>query len=75
MVPIIKAARLIPILLRAGFRIVRQKGSHVMLEHVVDAARKITVPMHNGDLPRGTLLAILKQAGISVQNFLKLLGK
>jgi predicted RNA binding protein YcfA (HicA-like mRNA interferase family) len=30
-----------------------------------------TIPNHPGDLPEGTLRAILKQAGISPQDFLK----
>ncbi|MFY9463312.1 MAG: type II toxin-antitoxin system HicA family toxin [Candidatus Sungiibacteriota bacterium] len=75
MLPIIKAARLIPILVRAGFRIVRQVGSHVHLEHISDRTRKITVPMHPKPLPKKTLFSILKQAGLTLQEFLKILGK
>ncbi len=30
-----------------------------------------TIPNHPGDMPEGTLLAILKQAGISPESFLK----
>ncbi len=73
--PIIKAARLIPILVRAGFRIVRQVGSHVHLEHIGDRARKVTIPMHPKPLAKRTLFSILKQAGLTLQEFLKLLGK
>jgi predicted RNA binding protein YcfA (HicA-like mRNA interferase family) len=73
--PIIRATKLIPILLRMGFRIIRQRGSHVSLEHILDKTKKVTVPMHNKDLAKKTLLLILKQAGISIQEFLRLLGK
>ena len=73
-VPIIKAARLIPILVRTGFRIVRQVGSHVHLEHVADRTRKVTIPMHPKPLPKKTLFSILKQAGLTLQDFLKLIG-
>jgi len=45
------------------------------LEHIFDKTRKITVPIHNKDLPKKTILSILRQAGISLQEFLKLLGK
>lgn len=75
MLPIIKAARLIPVLIRAGFRVVGQKGSHVQLKHILDSSFKVTVPMHNKDLPVATLLSILKQVKISRKTFLKLLGK
>lgn len=74
-IPIIRASRLIPVLIRAGFRIVRQVGSHIHLEHIFAKGRKVTVPMHNKDLPPKTLLSILKQAGLTVQEFLKLIGK
>lgn len=74
-IPIIRAARLIPILVRLGFRIVRQVGSHVHLEHVFDKTRKVTIPMHNKDLPKKTLLSILKQAKITLQEFLRIIGK
>jgi len=73
--PVIRATKLIPILLRVGFRIIRQKGSHVSLEHILDKTKKVTVPMHNKDLAKKTLLSILKQAGISVEDLLRLLGK
>ena len=72
--PNIKPAKLLPILVRIGFRVVRQKGSHITLEHITDK-KKITVPMHNKDLPKPTLFSILKQSGISIEEFLKLLGK
>jgi len=41
----------------------RRKGSHLQLEHPVKKG-KVTVPVHGGDIPKGTLNAILKQAGL-----------
>lgn len=72
---VIKASKLIPLLLRAGFRAIRQKGSHIQLEHIIEKTRKVTIPIHNKDLPVKTLLSILKQAKISLDEFLKILGK
>ncbi|GAB4111478.1 MAG: hypothetical protein Kow001_12920 [Acidobacteriota bacterium] len=60
--------------MRAGFRINHQRGSHARLLHVSDASRKVTLPLHDKDLPKGTLKAILRQAGLSVEEFLSLLG-
>ena len=40
-----------------------QKGSHLQLVHPTKKG-KITVPVHGGDIPKGTLHAILKQAGL-----------
>ncbi|HEY4474307.1 MAG TPA: type II toxin-antitoxin system HicA family toxin [Candidatus Paceibacterota bacterium] len=71
----IKAAKLIPILTRLGFRVVRQIGSHVHLEHMVNKSRKVTVPMHNKDLAIKTIKSILKQTGVSTKDFLKILRR
>ena len=57
----------------AGFRESRTSGSHVRLVHEGDPARKVTVPMHTGDLKRATLRAIIAQAGLTVDEFLSLI--
>lgn len=41
----------------------RTKGSHVQLKHP-EKSGKVTVPVHSGDIPPGTLNSILKQAGL-----------
>lgn len=57
---------------RAGFVFDRQaKGSHEIWYNPTTKART-TVPHHPGDLPEGTLRAIIKQAQLSVDAFLKL---
>ena len=40
-----------------------QKGSHLQLEHPFKKG-KVTVPVHSGDIPKGTLNSIMKQAGL-----------
>lgn len=50
-----------------GFRVLRQKGSHITL---TDDKVFITIPLHP-ELDIGTLNAILKDSGISRDNFLK----
>ncbi|MCH6232750.1 type II toxin-antitoxin system HicA family toxin [Cognataquiflexum rubidum] len=40
-----------------------QKGSHLQLVHPTKPG-KVTVPIHGGDVPAGTLYSILKQAGL-----------
>lgn len=73
-VPIIRPAEMLRILLKAGFRIIRTKGSHIRLRHYL-TGRETEVAMHPRDLLRGTTMAILKQAGISIKEFLRLLKK
>lgn len=65
-------AEVIQKLRAAGFVFDRQaKGSHEIWFHPI-TRRRTTVPNHPGDLPEGTLRAILKQAGIAVDEFLQL---
>lgn len=58
---------------QAGFEVVRTKGSHHFLRHRTDSSRQTVVPVHRRDLPPGTLRAILRQAGLSPAEFLRLL--
>ncbi len=70
--PVLTARAVIAALLRAGFVVIRQKGSHVLLKNL--RTKKVTsVPMHTGDLPKGLLSAIIKQAGYTLKQFLKFL--
>ncbi len=57
---------------RAGFEFDRQaKGSHEIWWNPTTRVRT-TLVNHPGDIPEGTLRAILKQAGIKPEDFLKL---
>ena len=57
------AKQVIKILHSHGFVLARVAGSHHIFLH--DSEKRIvTVPVHRGTLPTGTLLSILKQAGI-----------
>ena len=49
-----------------GWLLVRTKGSHAQYRHPTKAGL-VTVPMHLGDLPIGTLKSIEKQAGIRLR--------
>jgi len=68
--PIISGEELIKILQKEGFRIVRQKGSHVSLQK---ESYKTVVPLHE-ELAKGTLSAILKQCGLSRGDLMKLIN-
>ncbi len=71
--PSLRAREVIRALERAGFVVSRTSGSHCRLIHAADPTRKVTVPVHGADLKRGTLRAIISQAGLSVAEFLALL--
>jgi predicted RNA binding protein YcfA (HicA-like mRNA interferase family) len=58
---------------RAGWRVIKIKGSHHRLEHPENPALRITLPLRRGDMPRRTLNSVLKQARISEEEFRALL--
>ncbi|MBA7544202.1 hypothetical protein ES705_36554 [subsurface metagenome] len=63
---------IIRILKRFGFEFHRQAaGSHEIWHNPV-TNRYTTVPNHSGDMPEGTLRAILKQADIDIEAFIKM---
>ncbi|MFN0127733.1 MAG: type II toxin-antitoxin system HicA family toxin [Verrucomicrobiales bacterium] len=65
-----KAKEVLRRLKRAGFEERRQSGSHLVLRH--EDGRQTYVPMHTGDVPTGTFRAILKQAGLTEEEFREL---
>ena len=71
--PALSADDVVRALERAGFSVHRIKGSHHHLRNPDRPRARPVVPMHRGDLPLGTLRAIIKQAGLSVRAFLDLL--
>ena len=71
--PVLRPREVVRALERAGFFVHHQTGSHAVLRHGVDPALRVTVPMHSRDLKRGTLRAIVRSAGMSVEEFIALL--
>jgi predicted RNA binding protein YcfA (HicA-like mRNA interferase family) len=64
--PIISGAETIRVLQLLGFVVIRQRGSHVILRR---GSQGCVVPNHR-ELKVGTLAGLLKQAGVSVDDFI-----
>jgi predicted RNA binding protein YcfA (HicA-like mRNA interferase family) len=64
--PRVSGAEVVRALARLGFEQVRQRGSHVVLRRV---DKGCVVPLHK-ELAIGTLRGVLKQAGISTEEFM-----
>jgi len=62
--PSLTPQKVIKILERKGFVLDRVKGSHRAYYHS-ESKKRVIIPYHKKDLPKGTLMEILKQAGIS----------
>ena len=66
---VLSGKELIKALERDGFKIVRQKGSHVSLSK---GTFRTVIPLHN-DLSKGTLLGILRQCGLTKEKLIELM--
>jgi len=65
-----KYREIVSLLKKIGFEFYRQAaGSHEIWYNSM-TNRFTTIPNHSGDMPEGTLRAILKQAGIHSDDFL-----
>lgn len=70
--PSLTPQKIIKVLEKEGFVLDRIKGSH-HIYYQLTTKRRVVVPLHKRDLPKGTLLEILKQAGISIEGLRDLL--
>ncbi len=68
--PVISGKELIKVLTKIGYYVRDQKGSHVHLRHPI--RRPLTVPAHK-TIARGTLRAIIRDADLTVDEFLQML--
>lgn len=57
---------------RIGYRLDHQTGSHLILRHETPPHRRLTVPDHR-ELARGTLRSLIRDAGLTVEEFSRLL--
>lgn len=71
--PSMTASEVIKKMKKAGFVFDRcAKGSHEIWYNP-ETKRRVTIPNHPGaDIPKGTLSAIIKEAGYSIEDFLQL---
>jgi predicted RNA binding protein YcfA (HicA-like mRNA interferase family) len=72
--PALDGRRVVRALTRAGLTTDRIVGSHHVMVFSGDPVRTVTVPVHaSRDLKPGTLRSIVKQAGLSLEEFKALL--
>ncbi|MFH2021381.1 MAG: type II toxin-antitoxin system HicA family toxin [archaeon] len=70
--PILSGLETIKILHKIGYEIDHQTGSHVILRNMKPPFRRATVPNHK-EIAKGTLLSIIKQIGLTKEEFIQLL--
>jgi predicted RNA binding protein YcfA (HicA-like mRNA interferase family) len=66
--------RIVKALQRAGFEVIRVSGSHHVLRRPGAPGSKVIIPVHGAnDIPPGTVRSIVKQADLTIDEFIELL--
>lgn len=66
--PVLKPKEVVRVLEKLGYHQHRQTGSHLIMIKDNSSIQPI-VPIHNRDLKKGTLRAIIREAGCTVEEF------
>jgi len=69
--PVVSGADCVKALSKIGFEVYRQRGSHIVVVRK-SPPRQTTIPNHK-ELDRGTLRAIIRQTGLTIEEFVSLL--
>ena len=70
--PLISGREAVAAFRRLGYEVDRQKGSHIILRHAQPPHRRLTVPDHR-EIAKGTLRSLIREAGITVEEFISAL--
>jgi len=68
--PVASGLKIVKVLVKIGYEVDHQTGSHLILRHKEEPHRRLTVPNHR-EVAKGTLRAIIKQSGLTVEEFIK----
>ena len=70
--PVVSGAEAVKALRKIGYELDEQEGSHMIVRHLQPPHRRLSVPNHK-ELAKGTLRALIRQAGLTVEEFHQLL--
>ena len=66
--PVVSGCEVVAALGKIGYVLDRQRGSHIILRQEISPHRRLTVPDYK-EVAKGTLRAIIRQAGLTVEEF------
>lgn len=72
--PILKPREIIKVLIKIGFVKARQTGSHFIMKNS-KTGKIVPIPIHAKTLKKGLLSAIIKEADLTLEEFIRLLKK
>jgi predicted RNA binding protein YcfA (HicA-like mRNA interferase family) len=70
--PVVSGLEVVKALAKIGYDVDHQTGSHMILRQGEPPHRRLTIPRHR-ELAKGTLRGIIREAGLTVEEFTKLL--
>ena len=70
--PVISGSDAVKALRKIGYEFDEQHGSHIILRHASPPYRRLSVPNHK-ELAKGTLRTLIREAGLTVEEFVRLL--
>lgn len=65
---VLSGSQLVKLFMKIGFEVDHQTGSHMILRNFEYPNRRLTVPNHKS-IAKGTLRSLIKQAGLSLDEF------
>jgi predicted RNA binding protein YcfA (HicA-like mRNA interferase family) len=71
--PVVSGSEAVRAFRRIGYELDEQHGSHMILRHADPPHRRLSVPNHK-ELAKGTLRALIREAGLTVEEFTELLN-
>jgi len=69
--PVVSGAEAVKAFRKAGYEVDEQHGSHIILRRAEPPHRRLSVPNHK-ELAKGTLRALIREAGLTVDEFVQL---
>ncbi|MBI4162827.1 MAG: type II toxin-antitoxin system HicA family toxin [Candidatus Aenigmarchaeota archaeon] len=70
--PVVSGKEAVKAFAKIGYRPDHQTGSHIILRHVNEPHRRLSVPNHR-EISKGLLHDLIKEAGLTVEEFIELL--
>ncbi len=70
--PVISGSAAVKAFRKLGYEVDVQHGSHIILRHAKPPHRRLSIPNH-AELAKGTLRALIREAGLTVAEFAPLL--
>lgn len=71
--PVVSGKEALKIFQKVGYELDHQTGSHMILRRNEPPYRRLTVPNHK-EIAKGTLRSLVREAGLTVEEFVRLLG-